>query len=270
MANPAHLLPIPVVLTIAGSDSGGGAGIQADLKTFMAMGVFGTSAVTCITAQNPAAVTGLEPLPARLVRAQIRAVRTGFPVAAAKTGMLYSETLIRTVARAMAPLRPFPLVVDPVMISTSGTRLLRRDAVEALCRELLPRATVITPNLDEAAALTGRPIRSLPALMAAARELSHRYGTACLVKGGHLGGAVVTDVLCIQDELTLYKSPRVRMAATHGTGCTFSAALAAALARGTALHEAVAIAKQFVTEALRQARPAGVHHPLAFDWVAPA
>lgn len=260
---------IPVALTIAGSDSGGGAGIQADLKTFTALGVFGTSAITCITAQNPDAVTGIEAVSPRLVALQIKAVQNGFPIAAAKTGMLFSAPVIRAVARALGKSRTYPLVVDPVMISTSGTQLLRRDAEDALCRDLLPLATVITPNLDEAAVLAQSRILTLQDVKAAARVISSRFGTACLLKGGHLSGGRVTDVLCVDDELTLYTAPRVKARETHGTGCTFSAALTAALAQGEPLHEAVAIAKNFVTSALQHARPAGHHHPLNFMWPRP-
>jgi len=258
------LLPtIPVALTIAGSDSGGGAGIQADLKTFTALGVFGTSAITCITAQNPKAVTGITPVSTKLIAAQIRAVMEGFPVAATKTGMLFSAEIILTVSRILRKIDGGPLVVDPVMISTSGTRLLRRDAMEALCHDLLPLAAVITPNLNEAGILAGRKIQSLTDLQDAARLIARKFGTACIAKGGHLEGGKVVDVLCTgDDDITLYTAPRVRTKGTHGTGCTFSAALTAALALGTPLHEAVAIAKQFVTQALKQARPAGRHYPL--------
>lgn len=266
MSTP-HRHSLRVALTIAGSDSGGGAGLQADLKTFTAMGVFGTSAITCITAQNPDGVSGIEPVSPSLITAQIKAVRTGFPVAAAKTGMLFSATVIRAVARSLADGCSFPLVVDPVMIATSGARLLRGDAEEALRRLILPRAMVITPNLDEAVVLSGKPIRNLKELQVAARLVARRFGTACLAKGGHLGGRQVIDVLCVDDELTLYTAPRIRTRGTHGTGCTVSAALTAALARGEPLHEAVAAAKEFVTEALRQARPAGRHWPLNFAQV---
>lgn len=256
---------IPVALTIAGSDSGGGAGIQADLKTFTAMGVFGTSAITCITAQNPDAVTGIETVSPKLIAAQIKAVTTGFPVGATKTGMLFSSAVIRAVARILKTVESGPLIVDPVMIATSGARLLKQDAMEALFREILPLATVITPNLHETEILAGCRITSLKSLQKATRIISKRFGTACLAKGGHLSGRDVVDVLCQDNELTLYTAPRVRLkGTTHGTGCTFSAALTAALAMGVDLHEAVAMAKHFVTRALQQARPAGRHYPLNF------
>lgn len=259
------LRPAPVVLTIAGSDSGGGAGIQADLKTFTAMGVFGTSAITCITAQNPDAVTGIEAVSPKLITAQIRAVTTGFPVAATKTGMLFAKPAIQAVTRIVKRTECGPLVVDPVMVSTSGSRLLRQDAMETLCRELLPLATVITPNLNEAELLAGGRIRSLKDLQKACRIIALRFGTACVAKGGHLAGGKVVDVLCTgSDDLTLYTAPRIKIQGTHGTGCTFSAALAASLALGDPLHEAVARAKEFVTHALKKARPAGRHYPLNF------
>ncbi len=256
--------PIPVALTIAGSDSGGGAGIQADLKTFTALRVFGTSAITCLTAQNPDAVTGIEAASPSMVARQIRAVTVGFPVAAAKTGMLYSAAIIRTVARELRREPRFPLVVDPVMVATSGARLLRKDAVRTLCEQLLPLATVITPNLEEAEILAGARIRRLDDLVRAARRIAARYSTACLAKGGHLAGAMVVDVLCTGGEITRYTLPRANVAGTHGTGCTFSAALTAALASGADLHESAAIAKAFVNRALRTGRPAGRHVPLNF------
>lgn len=257
-------LNIPVALTIAGSDSGGGAGIQADLKTFTAMEVFGTSAITCITAQNPEAVTGIEAVSTRLIAAQIKAVTSGFPVSATKTGMLFSAGIIHAVAKAVKTLPCGPLVVDPVMVSTSGARLLQQDAMQTLFGELLPLATVITPNLNEAEILAGCTIRSVKELQKAALVISRRFGTACVAKGGHLAGNKVVDVLALGGELTLYTAPRVRLRGTHGTGCTFSAALTAALAKGEELHEAVAIAKSYVTRALSQARPAGRHCPLNF------
>ncbi len=256
---------IPVTLTIAGSDSGGGAGIQADLKTFSALGVFGTSAITCITAQNPDAVTSIEAVSSKLITAQIKAVTSGFPVAATKTGMLFSADAIHAVATTLKKVNCGPLVVDPVMVSTSGTRLLNLDAMEVLFREILPLATVITPNLNEAEILAGCTITSLKALQKAALIISKRFGTACLAKGGHLAGSKVVDVLCVENELTLFSAARVRLrGTTHGTGCTFSAALTASLAKGEDLHEAVAIAKSFVTEALKHARPTGRHYPLNF------
>ncbi len=255
---------VPVALTIAGSDSGGGAGIQADLKTFTAMRVFGTSAITCLTAQNPRRVTGIEPAPPAFVVRQIEAVAEAFPLSAAKTGMLFSSEIIRAVARCFAALPPFPLVVDPVMIATSGARLLKEDAVLALCGELFPLATVVTPNAPEAEVLCGRRIHTLADLKNAAFEISDRFGIACVAKGGHIARSVVVDVLCDNGEITLFDSPRVKARETHGTGCTFSAALAAALAKGEPLVDAVAAAKAFVTTALQRSARTGRHYPLNF------
>lgn len=255
---------MPVVMTIAGSDSGGGAGIEADLKTFQALGVFGTAAVTCLTAQNPCRVAGIAPVDPDFVALQIRTVCDGFPVAAVKTGMLYSADIITAVASTVARLGLRPLIVDPVMVSASGVRLLRPDAVHALCAKLLPLARVVTPNLMEAEILCGRPIRSLDALKAAAAEISRKYGIACVAKGGHLSGAVVTDMLCDGGRTRVFSQPRVRLRGSHGTGCAFSAALTALLAGGESLPRAVESAKRFVTRALAQARPAGKHRPLNF------
>ncbi len=176
---------LPVALTIAGSDSGGGAGIQADLKTFAALGVHGTSAITCITAQNPAGVRGIQACSVEIVRGQMEAVFEELPPAAVKTGMLYSAPIIRAVAALCRRHRGLPLVVDPVMVSTSGAQLLKPAAVKALCAELLPLATLVTPNLDEAEILVGEKLTSVEDLRAAARELHKRFGCAALVKGGH-------------------------------------------------------------------------------------
>lgn len=264
-AAPAAVTPAyPAVLTIAGSDSGGGAGIQADLKTFAAFDVFGASAITCVTAQNPDAVTGVAALDPDMVRRQIRAVFDGFPVAAIKTGMLYQAEIIVAVADELAAHPRAPLVVDPVMIATSGGRLLRPDAIAALGERVLPLATVMTPNLPEAEALWGRGITTRDDLIAAARALAARYGTACVVKGGHLeAGAQVADVLCEGGEIRIFETPRIAARETHGTGCTFSAALAAGLARGRTLAVAVADAQRFVARALARSRPVGRHSPLA-------
>lgn len=247
----------PVALTIAGSDSGGGAGIQADLKVLHSLGVFGTSAITCLTAQNPARVSAVEAVSPAMVAAQIARVCEAFPVRAAKTGMLYDAGIIRTVATACRQHRLRRLVVDPVMIATSGARLLRPDAVRVLTDQLLPLALVVTPNLAEAEALWGQPIRSATALRAAARELAGRYGVAFVVKGGHLPGARVLDVLCVAGQLHEFAATRVRLAQTHGTGCTMSAAIAGYLALGLDLPASVARAKRFVTRALQRSLRVG-------------
>jgi hydroxymethylpyrimidine/phosphomethylpyrimidine kinase len=257
---------LPVAMTIAGSDSGGGAGVQADLKTFHALNVFGTCAVTCITAQNPDTVARVDAVAPDMVIAQIETVCDGFPVKAAKTGMLYSAEAIRAVASVVGGRFPNGLVVDPVMVATSGARLLRRDAVEALQSDLIPLASVITPNLPEAEVLCGRPIRSVDELIAACQDVSRRFGVACIAKGGHLGQAAaaqeVVDVLCVKGRTTALKSAWVAARQTHGTGCTFSAALTAFLASGYSLDAAFSGAKKFVATALRRSFRTGRQTPL--------
>ena len=241
----------PVVMTIAGSDSGGGAGIQADLKTFAALGVFGTSAITCLTAQNPSEVRGILAVTPAMVTLQVETICAFFRVAAAKTGMLYSAAIIEAVARTIKHRRIPWLVVDPVMIATSGKRLLRRDAVSALCNWLLPLADVITPNRPEAEALCGQTIGTLPDMESAAREIGARYHAACVVKGGHLPGNAVVDVLFSARRIYRFRSARLRVS-THGTGCMFSAALTALLAQGIDLPEAVRDAKRYVNGVLKR------------------
>ena len=241
----------PIALTIAGSDSGGGAGIQADLKTFAALGVHGTNAITCITAQNPCGVSGIQPIRAEMVRRQMEAVFAELRPDAVKTGMLFSTEIIRIVAKFFSQGRRPPLVVDPVMVATSGAVLLQPSAIRALKTELLPLAAVVTPNLDETEILIGRKLRALSDLPVAARAIHARYGCAVLVKGGHLReGANAVDVLFDGKQLRVYSSPRVNGVSTHGTGCTYSAAMAAGLAAGKSLPEAVAAAKRFITQAI--------------------
>ena len=248
-----------MALTIAGSDSGGGAGIQADLKTFAALGVHGTSAITCITAQNPKRVTGIQPVRADMVRRQIKAVFAELRPDAVKTGMLFSADIIGVVAEFLAGKRP-PLVVDPVMVATSGARLLKPSAIRVLKERLLPLATLVTPNLDEAEILVGRKLRTLSDLRGAAREIHERFGCAALVKGGHLQTlAEAVDVFFDGRELTLLRARRVRGVSTHGTGCTYSAAIAALLALGHPLPRAVELAKHHITRAISHSRKAGRH-----------
>ncbi len=256
----------PVVLTIAGSDSGGGAGIQADIKTFSELSTFGTSAITCVTAQNPDGVQGIQPVDIAIIEQQIKAVCDHFPVAVAKTGMLYSADIVRLVAaedlREGIPI----LVVDPVMVAASGARLLQADAIEAVKKELLPQARVVTPNLHEAEILCGHSISSVDELRAAAQEIGDRFDVACVVKGGHLTMDRVIDVLYDEGEEYIFEGPRVKAAQTHGAGCTFSAALSAYLARKELMHDAVRKAQQFVHHALANALTIGRHHPLHFRW----
>ena len=252
---------LPCALTIAGSDSGGGAGIQADLKTFAALRVHGTSAVTCLTAQNPEHVLSVHPAPPEIVRDQIRAVLAELSPAAIKTGMLYSARIIKSVLEALR-LTDVPLIVDPVMISTSGAQLLRRDAVTAMREELFPRAELVTPNLSELEFLLRTKIKTPEELRSAARELYAQYQCPVLAKGGHLRGREALDFFFDgRDELML-QSPRIAGVSTHGTGCTYSAAITAYRARGYALAKAVAAAKDFISQTISRSYRCGSHDVL--------
>jgi hydroxymethylpyrimidine/phosphomethylpyrimidine kinase len=243
----------PVALTIAGSDSSAGAGIQADLKTFSALGVYGITAVTCVVAEIPGKVARIEPLSSEIVRAQIEVLAKNFPIAAIKTGLLCSAEIISTVARAIADLtRKVPLVVDPVMIATSGDRLLEPDAIQSYESELFPLATLIAPNLDEAAELLGQKIQDRQTMERAARALSEKYGVAVLLKGGHLFGEQAVDLLFANGKLVEFAAPFVHDVATHGTGCTYSGAITAGLANGLSLDDAIARAKEFVSMSIAQ------------------
>jgi len=245
----------PVVLTIAGSDSGGGAGIQADLRAFTRLECFGTSAITAVTAQNLEGVTDVAGVPPSTVAAQIEAVMRGFDVRAVKTGMLWSADIVRVVAHARRESR-VPWVIDPVMVATSGARLLREDAIAAYGDELIPGATLVTPNLDEAAVLLGTERIARPHLGEAARELAARLRCAVLLKGGHLDGDP-TDLLWADGRATEWTHPRLREVNTHGTGCMLSAAIAALLGRGRPLREACAGGLEFVADALAQSHDLG-------------
>ena len=258
---------LPVALTIAGSDSGGGAGIQADLKTFAALGVHGTSAITCITAQNPGGVRGIQACSVDIVRQQVEAVFEELRPAAVKTGMLYSAPIIRVVAVFFRGRARLPLVVDPVMVSTSGAQLLKPAAVKALCAELLPLAALVTPNLDEAEILVGERLTSVADLRAAAWELHKRFGSAALVKGGHLRGLrEAVDIFYDGRQELLLSAPFIRGVSTHGTGCTYSAAIAGHLALGCALSKAVQRAKEYITQAIAQSRTAAGQSVLNCFW----
>ena len=247
-----------VVLTIAGSDSGGGAGIQADLRTFAAHGVHGTSAITAVTAQNSVAVLDWVALEPRMVVAQIDAVASDMSVAAAKTGMLATAAIVLAVAEAVERLQLPLLVVDPVMVAKSGDRLLDADAGSAY-RRLIPLATVLTPNLPEAESLLGRPVRTLSDMREAARALHAMGPRAVVVKGGHLEGEAV-DVFFDGSVLEELPAPRIATANTHGTGCTYSAAIAARLALGDPLLDAVRASKAYLTEAIRRSYSVGRGH----------
>jgi hydroxymethylpyrimidine/phosphomethylpyrimidine kinase len=252
-------MKLHVALTIAGSDSGGGAGIQADLKTFAALGVHGASAITAITAQNTVTVTDILELPPALITAQIAAVVEDIGVDAAKTGMLSSSEIIDAVAAAVRRHDIPNLVVDPVMVAKGGTRLLRDDAGDTLRRVLLPLAAVITPNLPEAEVLLGRPVRSLDERRQAARDLVELGARAAVVKGGHAGGDV-TDVYWDGSQLVELTANRVATTNTHGSGCVFSAAIAAGLARGLEPLAAVREAKEFITAAIEHSLELGHGH----------
>lgn len=240
----------PVALTIATSDSGAGAGVQADLLTFAARGVYGVSAFAALTAQNPAGVSAIHELPADFLQAQLDQLAAYYPIRALKTGMLFSAPLIRATAHFIER-EKIPAVVDPVMVATSGAVLLRPEAIATLEEELLPRATLITPNLDEAAVLLGRPVDKVAELAATAQELSARYHTAVLLKGGHLPGGTLIDTLAIPgQEAVRFTSKRIENVNTHGSGCTLSAAIAAGLAQGLALTDAVATAHAYLQAAI--------------------
>ena len=248
-------------LTIAGSDSGGGAGIQADLKTFMAFGVHGMSAITALTAQNTVGVQGIFPIPPEFVREQIASVMTDIGTDAAKTGMLSNAAIVKTVAEAVRAFRIPNLVVDPVMIAKSGDPLLAEEARQAIRDELLPLATVITPNIFEAEALLSRRIGDLDAMKEAARDLKAIGCGWVVVKGGHLEiESQAVDVLYDGKDFVLLKSPRLESRNTHGTGCTFASAIAAGLAKELAPPEAVRRAKEYITEAIRGGLPIGSGH----------
>jgi hydroxymethylpyrimidine/phosphomethylpyrimidine kinase len=246
-------------LTIAGSDSGGGAGIQADLKTFAAHGVFGTSAVTAVTAQNTLGVTAVEVLPAAIVVAQIDAVASDLRPAATKMGMLASVDIVRATAVAIARHRLPNIVLDTVMVAKGGARLISDAAVAAMREQLLPLADLVTPNVPEAEALTGLTIRSVDDMRLAARQIADLGAKAVLLKGGHLEGAA-TDVLLTAGRIVELSASRIDTRHTHGTGCTLSAAIAARLALGDGLEDAVRAAKQYVTVAIRQAPSLGAGH----------
>ena len=248
-----------VVLTVAGSDSGGGAGIQADLRTFAAHGVHGTSAITAVTAQNSVAVLDWVALDPRMVVAQMEAVASDMPVAAAKAGMLATAAIVSAVAAALERLRLPLVVVDPVMVAKSGDRLLDRDAETAYRERLLPLATVVTPNLPEAESLLGRPVRTLAEMREAARALRAMGPRAVVVKGGHLEGDAV-DVFWDGERMEDLSAPRIATKNTHGTGCTYSAAIAARLALGDSLLDAVRGAKAYLTEAIRRSYSVGRGH----------
>lgn len=258
-------------LTIAGSDSGGGAGVQADLKTFAAFGVYGASAITAVTAQNTTGIVGVEPLSADVVTAQIEAVAGDLAIHATKVGMLATTAIVEAVAAAIEELELPLVVVDPVLVSSTGSRLLDADAVQALCRELLPLARVVTPNLPEAEALSGKRIRSADDAREAARRIRGMGARAVIITGGHAQGTShaaprsshdaprteVLDLLLDGDAVHEFRAPWIESPPLHGTGCTFASAVAARLALGATLADAARDAQQFVGGAIRHAQAVG-------------
>lgn len=254
-------------MTIAGSDSGGGAGIQADLKTFAALGVHGASAITCLTAQNPSRVWKIEPCSPKMLRRQIEAVFEELPPVAIKTGMLFSPENVRVVAEFFqnpkSEIRNPKLIVDPVLVSTSGARLLQLAAEKVLRQKLLPLATLVTPNLFEAEILSGQKISSIEAMRIAAKKIHSQFGCAVLVKGGHLkNSGKATDLFFDGKTELLLSAPFIKSIRTHGTGCVYSAAICAALALGHSLPHAVQIGKRFVTKAISGSYRIGNHFAL--------
>ena len=249
----------PTVMTIAGSDSGGGAGIQADLKTFSALGVFGTSTLTAITAQNTVGVTAVHEVPTDVISAQIDAVITDIGADAVKTGMLSSSAIVETVAEAIRRHGITNLVVDPVMVAKSGDRLLREEAIASICNSLLPLAAVVTPNIPEAEDLTGLTISADDDVRQAAVSIIEMGARTVVIKGGHRDGPP-TDVFYDGARFQEFTTERIPSTNTHGTGCTFASAVAAGLAHGLEPPAAVAQAKEYVTEAIRASYPIGQGH----------
>ena len=263
-ARPHRHPNLPVALTIAGADSGGGAGISADLKTFAALGVHGASAITCLTAQNPRRVFAVEPCSPKMLRQQLEAVFKELPPAAVKTGMLFSAANVRVVADFLKKRKPRPpLVVDPVLVSTSGAKLLQRDALKVFTEQLLPLATLVTPNVSEAELLGGQKISSLEDMAAAAERIHARWGCAVLVKGGHLqSNQRATDIFFDGRLGFMLRAPWMKGVRTHGTGCVYSAAICAGLAQGKTLPQAVKNGKDFVTHAIAHSYRIGKHFAL--------
>lgn len=253
-------MTLQVALSIAGSDSGAGAGIQADLKTFAAFGVYGVTVITAITAQNTLGVRAVQDIDTDVISAQLDAVAEDFAIAALKTGMLSSAAIIEAVAAGIARHRLGPVVVDPVMVAKSGDRLLAEDAVDALRRRLLPLAAVVTPNIPEAAVLAGRPVRTRDDRLAAARAIMELGARAVVIKGGHSEDDPIVDLLVDRQGVHEFRAARIVTTSTHGTGCTFSAAIVAGLARGLDLPDAVADAREYLSRALAAAPGLGHGH----------
>ncbi len=254
----AGMNTLPAILTIAGSDSSCGAGVQADIKAIAALGGYGLNALTSVVSETPGIVSMVKLLDPEFVADQVRVLFEAFPIRAAKTGMLGGRAQVEAVVTMWKLCAGtngsdrVPLVVDPVMVATGGGKLLEDDAISAVTNLLLPLATVVTPNMDEARVLWGREVRTREEMAACAQSLSQTYGTAFLVKGGHLEDDAASDVLCVSGQLTWHEAKRTPGVQTHGTGCTYSAAIATGLGKGLALEEAVAQAKTFVSRAIAQ------------------
>jgi hydroxymethylpyrimidine/phosphomethylpyrimidine kinase len=254
-------MSIPIALTIAGSDSSGGAGIQADLKTFAALGVYGASVITALTAQNTQGVSGIHPVPPTFVTAQMEAVFGDLDVKAVKIGMVAQLSTIEAIATALSRFKPPHIVLDPVMVATSGDQLLSTDAVAGLLDDLLPLVSLVTPNLPEAAVLLGEPLAAdKSAIVGQGRRLMAGGARAVLIKGGHGEGAQSIDYLFHGDDVVALAAPRIATKNTHGTGCSLSSAIAANLAKGETLEEAVRNAKAWISEAIAAADRLGVGH----------
>lgn len=250
---------IPRAMTIAGSDSGGGAGVQADLKTFASFGVYGTCVLSAVTAQNTHRVTDIFELPVSLIMHQIDAVMTDIGTNVVKTGMLSSTAIIESVADKLSAYSIKNLVVDPVMIAKGGDRLLQEDSVASIRTKLIPLASVVTPNTPEAAVLTGREVDTVEDAKRAAKEIINMGASAVVVKGGHLDGPA-TDVLYDGRRFQIFSSPRIESKNTHGTGCTFASAIAANMAKGKLLEESITLSKEYINSAIREARQVGSGH----------
>ena len=243
----------PVVITIAGSDSGGGAGIQADIKAITATGGFAASAITCLTAQNPDSVSAVEALPAEFIRQQLEQVVSFFDVSAIKTGMLFNREIIDTVSHFIESHPTIQTVIDPVMVATSGAVLLQPDAIHSISKKLLPKGTLITPNLDEAGLLLGKEIKTLSDAEDAAKELQKKYTTNVLLKGGHLEGSFLQDILVdLQGESSIFESKRIESINTHGSGCTLSSAIATYLAQGLPVVNAIGEALIYLRQTMQR------------------
>jgi len=254
---------IPCALTVAGSDSGGGAGIQTDLKTFAVLKVHGTSVLTCITAQNPKEVKAIQPVSSRVVFSQFQALNNGLKPVAVKSGMLFSKSIVQSVLRGLELLKPRWYVLDPVMIATSGAQLLQGSCIEVIQNRLIPMASLVTPNIAEAEVLLGRTIRGSAQAKASVRQLVDRYEVPFLLKGGHLPSrGKVIDYFCDGHTLNAMESAYIKGKDTHGTGCTYSAAITAHLAMGASLESAIVKGKSFIAEAIEQSYRTGAHQAL--------